>query len=263
MQNVLRNIHELVLDCDEDLHDSKQKTLDLKKHSRCYVRIYDVIKNGDVFFGLPAWSDVARTRILSLSLSFNMMKLLFLKMCQNLCIKSNLNPSVISKPFFEESMTMMEEYNAIGKSVNETRLNRIGPVSVCTRNTIFFKDFDDHCSPATELVDLGISGGSLTGSKEIFKHKYRITVIDEQLENSGSGSNRSRSPATVCEIELEAPNDSQLEKAKKKCNHARLKHIKKVEQKIQNFIDDRVNIVISSLSKLWGNSRTQLRSHFV
>ena len=242
MQEILRNIHKFVLECDEDLAASKFKKRDLEKHTRCYANIYDVIQNGDIYFGLPPQSDVAKARILSLNIGYNLFKLLFLQMCKSLCVKSGLDSSVISKPFFEESMRLVEHYDKVGKSVNITRLSRVGPVKVCTRDTIFFRDFDDHCSPITELVDLGMAGGISTtnDASAIFETKYRITVTDEQ--NTGK---------TICDIEKTSPKDSELEKSKMECENKRKRYVNKLGHKIENYLENSVDLVTDSLSKLF------------
>lgn len=243
MQEILRNVHKFVIQCDEELSESKFKQPDLQKHTRCYARIFDVIQNGNVYFGLPAQSDVAKARILSLNISYNMFRLLFLRMCQNLFIKSGLDPSVISKPLYDESMMILENYDKIGKSVNITRLSRVGPVKVCTRDTIFFRDFDDHCSPVTELVDLGIAGDILTNdATTIYETKYRISVVDEQNKNSKK---------SICDIEKISPNDSELEKSKKECKDARKRYVKKLKHKIEKYLENSVDLVTDSLSILY------------
>ncbi|XP_066918642.1 uncharacterized protein [Clytia hemisphaerica] len=245
MQGFLRDTYQYMLTCDDNLRESKRKSLDLKKHVQCYVEIYNVVQSGKLFFGLPADTDIGKTRILSLNMAYSMMKMLYLQMSKLLSAKADLNPLVIAKPMLDTSVRLVNHYNRIGDAVNASILSGVSAVKTCVRETIFFREFNDHCSPVVNMQDaLTISGGS---TRSLFDHKYRVTVTDESTGD------------TVCELIKQSPTDAELSKMKKDCGDKRNKHINKLMQKMSSYLKDRTEVVTESLQKLWGKNKKKLK----
>ena len=246
MQSFLRDTYQYMLTCDDNLRESAKKNIDLKKHVQCYVEIYNVVQTGKLFFGLPADSDIGKTRILSLNMAYSMMKMLYLHMSKLLSAKADLNPLVIAKPILDTSVRLVNHYNRIGDAVNASILSGVSAVKTCVRETIFFREFNDHCSPVVNMQDaLTISGGS---TRSLFDHKYRVTVTDETTGE------------TICELIKQSPTDAELSKMKKDCGNKRNKHIDKLMQKMSSYLKERTEVITEALQKLWGKNKKKLKS---
>lgn len=245
MQSVLRKIYQNVLDCDSVLQKSKRKEIDLQVHSQCYVAIYDIILNGKVQFGFPQGTDVGKARILSLNIAYNMMRLLFLQMTQNLAMKADLNPLRVTKPIIDTAVELTNYYGRAEKAANVTRFSAVGPVKVCSQVTIFYKDFDDHCSPETAAYDdLQVSGGS---SRSIFEKKVKVSVTDN---TNGE---------VICEVQQVIIKESSISKMKEKCEKARARYMNKLENEMAKYFAERTQSITKALPLLWGRSKKKLK----
>jgi len=249
LQDTLRNIYKNILDCDGDLERSVKKKKHLIQHSKCYTNIHAIIVAGQVEFGLPTGSEVGQARILSINIAYNLMKLLFLQMTQNLVMNVGLNPLAITKPIIDSAVEMINQYENVGSSVNSTRLSAIGTVRVCTEATFFFNEFDDNCSPEPVKQDMLLYVGGSTSA--LFEKQIKVSVKDTM-----SGTD-------VCSMEMKTtpqnPKEKIASEMKAKCEKARASYTNKIDRKIQEYLSERTQKIIKALPTLWGRSKKKLK----
>lgn len=247
-QSNIRRIYEKMMFCDEKLskHDKKHRI----NHARCYEKVYSVVTEGETDFGFPTSSKAGVSRILDLNIAYNLMKLLYLELSQQLALVIGLQPMNITRNIYLTAEDIVNKYKTVEQIALDARIQQVSSVKICSVQEIFFAEFDGTCESddKNEENEFTVAGNT---SEDPFKQRLRAKVIDR------------KDGTEVCNI-LMSTNPQEDEETvrkslRKKCNSQKKTYVKKLTEEMKTFVSHRSGAVFQELPKLWRGKEKTLK----
>lgn len=251
MENDIKSIYRRMLECDLLVENKRKKKLSTKlrrRYAKCYLTLRDYIDDGFTDFGFPRGTIEGQAHILQMSLAYNVMSLLVLRMSQVIAEKANVQPMRAAKAIFDIADNLVTSVKTVTKDTIDARIQAISQIEICLMQDVLWQEFQVSCEFRMKR-DVETAAG-IGGPADKFQRKYRAKVTDEVTKKE------------VCNMALttDATNDKDAIKAKltKSCAKLRDSYARTVKKDIQDFYAKRTLLVVEELPKLWSSDRKKL-----
>lgn len=247
-QNDIKKIYQNMMYCDEKLskHDKKHRV----EHAECYETVYEIISEGDVDFGFPTGSLSGTARILNLNIAFNLLRLLYLELSQQLALVIGLQPMNVTKNIYTVAEDVVNKYKLVEKVALEARTQQIGNVEICSVQEILFEEFPGTCEASSKIEEDDVTVAGST-SQDPFKQKFRAKIMDKNSDEEVCNEAMSTTPQKDAEAVK-----SELREI---CKEKKATYVNKVTKEMKQHISRRSGLISEELPKLWRKKQKTLK----